>query len=69
MKRTPERNAELRRRREQRALFYQRERDGQCLNCGKSDWVDAIDNNGAHYEGCSHCVISITDLPIAGAKP
>jgi hypothetical protein len=65
VKRTPERNAELRRRREQRRLWDQRSRDGQCWNCGKSDWVDAVDNTGASYKGCAHCVVG----PMPTAAP
>jgi hypothetical protein len=63
VRRTTERNAELRHARERRRLWDQRARDGQCWNCGKSDWVDAVDNTGATYKGCAHCVIG--PLPTA----
>lgn len=28
-----------------------------CLVCGRSDWVDAVDNHGKPYKGCAHCRI------------
>lgn len=57
MKRTPQRNAELARRRAEKKLYAQRRAKGQCTNCGRSDWVDCVDNDGRSYKGCKHCVI------------
>lgn len=61
VKRTPERDEYLRQQRAQRQLWQQRVRDNQCFNCGKSDWVDAIDNTGSRYKGCNNCIIVLPE--------
>jgi hypothetical protein len=63
VKRTPERNAELKRRRAQRKLWAERRARGLCFNCGGCEWVDSVDNTGAHYLGCARCVIVLPDPP------
>lgn len=42
-------------------------RRGTCYFCGRSDFVDAIDNQGDAYRGCAHCTIKLTAIPATWA--
>ena len=38
------------------AIGTERARE-RCSSCGRSDFVDAVDNLGQSYRGCAHCRI------------
>lgn len=38
-----------------------RKRPDRCAACGSTELVDAIDNHGQPYKGCTHCVIVLPD--------
>lgn len=55
--------------RARRAEQRRRSRLGLCWNCGGSEFVDAVDNHGCHYEGCARCIIVLPKAPAAEVRP
>lgn len=63
MKWSEETKRRARETRARRRLWDARSAAGLCWNCGRGDWVKAVDNTGATYTGCANCVIG--PLPTA----